>query len=94
MKRWLLTLALVATAGAAAAQQPADGSIRTLDRLRQERTFDGTVLRRGSGEARQLDQLQRMRQRGNERAQQFRQPDQTSRPAATPQTRRNTVVTQ
>lgn len=94
MKRWLLTMILVASAGIAQAQQPTDGSIRTPDRRRPDSTFDSKVLQRGSSDARQLDQLQRMRQRSNERVQQLRQPHPSSRPATTQQNRRNTVVTQ
>lgn len=94
MKALILALGFCVVAGAAPAQQPVDGSRYSQERLRPGRTTDSPALRHGSSDARQLYELQRLRQRSEQRVRALRQPSQTSRPANANNSRKNTVVTQ
>lgn len=94
MRYDLLALCLVLSAGSALAQEPANGSRRSWDQLRQDRSRNLPVLGGQSRDARELDQLLRLRERSLERSQRLRQPSQSSRPANANNSRKNTVVTQ
>lgn len=93
MKTRLLVIGLCMIAGATEAQVPVDGSRRPQDQLRRDR-LDGPTLRHDSRDARQLEELQRLRSRSLERSQRLRQQGQASRPVGSKNSNKNTVVTQ
>jgi hypothetical protein len=94
MRYGLLALSLLLSGGAALAQDPANGSRRSWDQMRQDRSRSLPVPSGQSRDARELDQLLRLRERSQERSQRLRQPSQPSRPANTNNSRKNKVVTQ
>ena len=80
----LLVLSSLAGAGPAGAQDSGDGTLSRQEIIRQDRLDRRLDRRDGSSDGQRLDQLLRMRDRGERRARQFRQrsePAQRSRPA-------------